>query len=56
MVGRLACERGCVSGWSAATPTGREHVGQQAPRVDELHHLVKRCCGCRRAAVPVQEH
>lgn len=55
-VGRLACECGSVSGLSAAAPTGREHVGQQAVRVDESQHVVKRSRACRRAAVPVQEH
>lgn len=41
---------------SAAAPTGREHMGQEAARVDELQHLVKCRCACWRAAVPVQEH
>lgn len=41
---------------SAAAPTGREHMGQEAARVDELQRLVKCRCACWRAAVPVQEH
>lgn len=41
---------------AAAAPTGREHMGQEAARVDELQHLVKCRCACWRAAVPVQEH
>lgn len=66
-LGRIPRTRACLVGFrvsvgvcqvlsAAAVPTAREHMGQEAARVDELQHLVKCRCACWRAAVPVQEH